>query len=111
MSLPTRVCLEFSLAHAMARDAVTVPINFEPIAQSLVSLGEKTVVLHSQAENQNTYLTRPDLGRLLNEQAYIALQENPISPVDIVVVVADGLSSSAIEHHAVPFLQLLMKKS
>ncbi len=74
MSLPTRACLEFSLAHAMARDAVTTPINFEPIAQSLVSLDEKTVVLHSQAENQNRYLKRPDLGRLLNEQAYITLQ-------------------------------------
>ncbi len=108
MSLPTRACLEFSLAHAMARDAVTVPINFEPIAQSLVSLDEKTVVLHSQAENQNTYLKRPDLGRLLNEQAYIALQDNSLSPVDIVIVVADGLSSSAIKHHAVPFLQLLI---
>ena len=110
MSLPTKVCLDFSLAHAMARDAVTAAINFEPIAQSLESINTKTVVLHSQAENQHTYLKRPDLGRLLNDQAYSALKANPTSTVDIVIVIADGLSSSAIEHHAVPFLELLIPR-
>ncbi|MDO9106020.1 MAG: ethanolamine ammonia-lyase subunit EutC [Methylovulum sp.] len=108
MSLPTRACLEFSLAHAWARDAVNIPLDFSSVAQHIQALGFPTLALQTQAENQRMYLQRPDLGRLLNASAMDCLRQSPSRTVDAVVVVADGLSSTAIAHHAEPLLALLL---
>lgn len=108
MSLPTQACLEFQLAHALARDAINVPLDFAGLEQSLNRQGHPTLTLQTQAENQSVYLQRPDLGRLLSESAQARLQHTAPLPFDAVVVVADGLSSAAIEHHAEPFLKVLL---
>ncbi len=108
MSLPTRACLEFQLAHALARDAVNIPLDFTSLAQRLNLLGYQTQVLQTQAENQTMYLQRPDLGRLLSSSSIDCLQHTAQTSADAVVVVADGLSSKAIEQHAEPFLNLLL---
>jgi ethanolamine ammonia-lyase small subunit len=108
MSLPTRACLEFQLAHALARDAVNIPLDFTGLAQRLNARGYQTLALQSRAESQSVYLQRPDLGRLLSAEAASCLHNSPVTPVDAVVVIADGLSSKAIEHHAEPFLTLLL---
>ena len=105
MSLPTRACLEFQLAHAQARDAVHIPLDFAGLAQRLNARGCPTQILQTQAENRSLYLQRPDLGRLLSASALECLQPGP---ADAVIVVADGLSSTAIAHHAVAFLDLLL---
>ncbi len=110
MSLPTRACLEFQLAHALARDAVHIPLDFAGLEQRLNLLGYQTQTLHTQAENQSMYLQRPDLGRLLSTSALDCLQHSAQIQADAVVVVADGLSSKAITHHAEPFLSLLLPK-
>ncbi|MFZ2313607.1 MAG: ethanolamine ammonia-lyase subunit EutC [Methylobacter sp.] len=108
MSLPTRASLDFQLAHALARDAVNIPLDFAGLEQRLNLQGYQTLTLQSQAENQSVYLQRPDLGRLLSASAMACLQHTTPTPADVVVVVADGLSSQAIEHHAEPFLSLLL---
>ena len=108
MSLPTRACLDFQLAHALARDAVNIPLDFAGLEQRLNLQGYQTLTLQSQAENQSVYLQRPDLGRLLSASAMACLQSTAPITADAVVVVADGLSSTAIEHHAEPFLSLLL---
>jgi ethanolamine ammonia-lyase small subunit len=108
MSLPTRACLEFQLAHALARDAVNLPLDFAGLAQRLNLRGYQTLILQTQAENQSVYLQRPDLGRLLSASAMDCLQHTAKIPADAVVVVADGLSSKAIEQHAELFLGLLL---
>lgn len=108
MSLPTRACLEFQLAHALARDAVTMPLDFAGMEQRLNLHGYHTVALQTRAENQQMYLQRPDLGRLLSAPALACLRHTPPDTADAVVVVADGLSSMAIERHAEPFLSLLL---
>jgi len=108
ISLPTRAGLDFQLAHALARDAVNMPLDFAGLAQRLNVQGYQTLTLPSRAENQSVYLQRPDLGRLLSASALDCLQCATPDAADAVVVVADGLSSSAIEHHAVPFLSLLL---
>ena len=66
ISLPTRACLDFQLAHALARDAVNLPLDFDQLAHSLSVQGIASLCLHSQAANQQIYLQRPDLGRLLS---------------------------------------------
>jgi len=90
MSLPTRACLEFQLAHALARDAVNIPLDFEALAQRLSVLGYQTQTLQTQAENQSVYLQRPDLGRLLSASAMDRLQHTSQTPSDAVVVVSNS---------------------
>jgi ethanolamine ammonia-lyase small subunit len=108
MSLPTSAYLDFQLAHALARDAVTIPLDFADLEQRLSEQGYQSMTLQSQADNQAMYLQRPDLGRLLNKSSLNCLRSTSLNSTDAVVVVADGLSSKAIEHHAVPFLNLLL---
>lgn len=108
MSLPTRACLDFQLAHALARDAVNIPMDFSGLEQRLNLEGYQTLTLQSQAENQSVYLQRPDLGRLLSASALVCLQRSASIQTDAVVVIADGLSSKAIENHAESFLRMLL---
>jgi ethanolamine ammonia-lyase small subunit len=108
MSLPTRATLDFQLAHALARDAVNIPLDFNKLEQRLTELGYPTLSLQTQAESHAMYLQRPDLGRLLSDSAIASLQQGTQIQADAVIVIADGLSSSAIEQHAEPFLQLLL---
>jgi ethanolamine ammonia-lyase small subunit len=108
MSLPTRATLEFQLAHALARDAVNIPLDFTKLEHRLTALGHQTLTLQTRSENHAMYLQRPDLGRLLSGAAMARLQQEDRIQADAVVVVADGLSSAAIEHHAEPFLRLLL---
>lgn len=108
MSLSTQACLDFQLAHALARDTVNIPLDFEGLEQRLNRRGFQTLTLQSQVENQRMYLQRPDLGRLLNASATACLHNSPVMQTDAVIVVADGLSSKAIENHAEAFLSLLL---
>lgn len=108
ISLPTRACLDFQLAHALARDAVHIPLDFATLEQRIKRLGHPVLILQTQAEDQRGYLQRPDLGRLLNAEAVDCLQRSAQIAADAVIVVADGLSSKAIEQHAEAFLSLLL---
>ncbi len=108
MSLTTRAYLEFQLAHALARDAVNTPLDFEKLAQQLIIHGYQSLNLESQAKDQAMYLQRPDLGRILNSMSISCLKQSTPIAADTVIVVADGLSSKALEQHAIPFLNLLL---
>ncbi len=108
MSLTTQTHLEFQLAHARAKDSVTIPLDFSGLERQLVEDGFQTIQLSSRAVDRSTFLQRPDQGRLLDSASVEKLErlavENPAP--DIVVVIADGLSSTAIERHARPFLRM-----
>ena len=108
MSLPTHALLDFAKDHALARDAVHLPLDFHHLAEKLAPLAPKTLLLQSRADSPRCYLQRPDLGRLLNATSLASLQASAQPPYDVAIVIADGLSSSAIACHAVPFLQLLL---
>ena len=103
-SLGIAETLALRLAHAAARDAVHVPVD---VAALEAALGERPhVVVHSAAPDRDTYLQRPDLGRRLDDAGRAALGECGTG-FDLVVVVADGLSSRAVQEHAVPLLDAL----
>ena len=72
ISLPTRASLDFQLAHALARDAVNIPIDFSELQLNLSSMGLESLTLNTQAENQQLYLQRPDLGRILSDATLAA---------------------------------------
>ena len=92
--------LDLQLGHAKARDAVHVPLDVERTRESLARWGMSPHV-RSRAADRVTYLRRPDLGRVLDDASIPAL---PSGPFDAVFVLADGLSSFAVERHGVAML-------
>jgi ethanolamine ammonia-lyase small subunit len=96
-SVPTAEMLRFQLDHARARDAV-----FEELDPA--SLGVPHLVLRSQAGDRATYLRCPDLGRSLSEESRVLLQRGDF---DAAIAIADGLSASAVHHHAGSLLEAL----
>ena len=106
-SLPTDRVLEFSLAHARARDAVHAPFDADGVTAAIRSLGFDTIGVTSAVPDRATYLRRPDLGRVLSDDSRAALRAGGTGPVDLAIVVADGLSSAAIHAQAPLFLAAL----
>jgi ethanolamine ammonia-lyase small subunit len=106
-SLPTSEWLRFSLAHALARDAVHLPLDAAAVQADLQALGLQVLPVRSAAPDRATYLRRPDLGRRLDEASRARLQAAPPAGQRLVVVVADGLSALAVHRHAAPLLQAL----
>jgi ethanolamine ammonia-lyase small subunit len=112
ISQPTGAQLDFQLAHARARDAVHLPLDTDvlmPALQAAWPHAGPALLLHSAAANRNVYLQRPDLGRRLDapSRALLTDRDDGNRPVDLAIVVADGLSSHAIAHNAAPFLAAL----
>jgi ethanolamine ammonia-lyase small subunit len=106
-SIPLKEILQFKLAHAHARDAVYSTLNETELINSLQQFNLPIHILHSKAKDRYEYLQRPDLGRLLTDSSIDHLKDAANS-FDIALILADGLSATAINHHAVPLLQLLM---
>jgi ethanolamine ammonia-lyase small subunit len=106
-SLPTREVLAFALDHARARDAVHNPFDAAAVAQQLAAFGFETLQVDSAAADRATYLRRPDLGRRLSPESRALLEQQPRSEPDVLLVVADGLSSTAVHAHAAPLLGAL----
>ena len=99
-ALPTAAHLDFQLAHALARDAVQAAFDPASIAAAVERFGLEPLVLHSAVGDRATYLRRPDLGRRLDADSRERLAARPPSPIDIVFVIADGLSATAVHAHA-----------
>lgn len=104
-SLPTVAQLDFQYAHAQARDAVHLPLDVAGLRELIHAQGHATQALHSSAADRNTYLQRPDLGRRLDAASVQQLKALGSSGFDLSVVIADGLSSLAVQRHAPPMLQ------
>lgn len=109
-SMPTRAQLDFQYAHAQARDAVHLPFDHPALRSQLAERGHESVLLHSAAIDRYSYLQRPDLGRKLSGDSAQVLRDyasaNP-GGVDLVIVIADGLSALAVHRHTLPFLARL----
>jgi ethanolamine ammonia-lyase small subunit len=85
------------MAHARARDAVLNDLNC-----TFFALYEPLIV-HSLAINRAVYLRRPDLGRRLADPEKIQRGD-----YDAVLIIADGLSATAVHRHAGPVLDALL---
>jgi ethanolamine ammonia-lyase small subunit len=102
--LPTAALLDFQLDHARARDAVHESLDLQRLAADLGTL--EAIRVHSQASDRTTYLQRPDLGRRLAPQCRAVL---PTGPYDVAFILGDGLSARAVQHHAPPTLQWILR--
>lgn len=111
VSLPTAAWLGFSVAHAMARDAVHETLDVPTLVQALQAHDFDALVLESAAPDRATYLRRPDLGRRLSDRSRALLHGlqacETAAPADVAVVLADGLSARATQAHALPLLLAL----
>lgn len=100
-ALPIREVLSFAMAHAQARDAVTTPMDWGPIADEVSAAGLETLSVASAAGDRDVYLRRPDLGRRLSPASRELLAGKAAgSHPDLLIVVADGLSSTGVAANA-----------
>lgn len=107
-SLPTAAQLDFQFAHAQARDAVHLPFDHQALSEQLNGRQRETLTVHSSAQDRNIYLQRPDLGRRLSTDSVTQLRgyaEAHTDGFDLAVVVADGLSSLAVQRHSPAMLE------
>ena len=65
--------------------------------------------VQTQVRDKEEYLTRPDLGRRLSEEAKAIIRERCQMKPQVQIVVVDGLSSTAIEANLRDFLPALMQ--
>ena len=109
-SVPLVESLSFKLAHANARDAVYSTLAKEKLRSDLEPFGLSVLELNSQARTRPEYLQRPDQGRKLAESSRKMLYDHQagLSPSDVALILADGLSATAINDHAAPLLELLV---
>lgn len=107
VSLPTQALLDFTLDHARARDAVHAPFDAAALLASLAARGLSALAVSSEATDRKTYLRRPDLGRKLDEESRRRLEALNATPCDLAIVVGDGLSSAAVQLHAMEMIDRL----
>lgn len=99
----TRALLRFRADHAVAQDAVFTDVSEEFVT----AMGLETV--QSCCNDKDEFLTRPDLGRQLSPQAKTALKESRKSGEKVVIFIADGLSSTAVETNASDTLKSIVQ--
>jgi ethanolamine ammonia-lyase small subunit len=107
-SLPTHEVLRFAAAHALARDAVHLPLDEAPLLAELRALATvDPVQVTSRANSRVEYLTRPDLGRQLAPASRDLLEADGAD--GLCIVIGDGLSAIAAQRHAAPLVAELAK--
>ncbi len=99
----TQTLLRFRADHAVAMDAVFSNVE-EEFLEEMNLFSVQTL-----CKDKDEYLTRPDLGRKLSEEAVERLKENCKKKPTVQVYVSDGLSSTAIEANIANTLPALLQ--
>jgi ethanolamine ammonia-lyase small subunit len=108
-SLPTQALLDFTLAHARARDAVHAGFDAGAVAAGVRALGLTPLLVASRAGDRRDYLARPDRGRQLDPASSDALAA-AAKPCDLALVIGDGLSPLAVSAKATEVLRYLLPR-
>jgi ethanolamine ammonia-lyase small subunit len=110
-SLTTRDALDFTLAHAQARDAVHAALSLPTLIAELHARKLPVLSVLSAAPDRATYLRRPDLGRTLSDSSRALLASESLAATEaprLTIILADGLSALATDRHALPLLDALL---
>ena len=83
--------LQFRAAHSAAQDAVFNDVDHDFIEKEL-----GLFIVQTQCDSKDTYLTRPDLGRKLSDEAIAVLKEKCKKNPTVQIYVADGLSGASV---------------
>jgi ethanolamine ammonia-lyase small subunit len=108
--MPTKAWLEFALDHARARDAVHAAFDVPAVISGLSDLGLDALDVSSRASSRKEYLGRPDLGRMLDQESQHRLAGRQSGSCQLAIVVADGLSPTAVEAHAIELVRNLIPR-
>ena len=87
----TRTTLRVRADNAAAMDAVFNDVHEEYLERNNLK------TYQTKCDSKETYLTRPDLGRIFDEETAAQIKKDCINEPDVQIVVSDGLSSSAVE--------------
>jgi len=106
---PTKALLAFQLDHARAREAVWSTVDEGRLQTEVEGLALDVVAVESMAQDRSSYLRRPDLGRKLSAASGERLAAMPAlsKGCDVVITVADGLSSNAVDINAAALIREL----
>ncbi len=99
--LKTQTLLTLRADHARARDAVMLDVH-QDVIDNL-----KLFSVQTRCQDKNEFLTRPDLGRRLSEDGVQKVKDQCIEHPDVQLIVADGLSSTAINANIEKVLPVL----
>jgi len=90
----------FLLDHARARDAVWSEVDWPRLEAGLLAADLSCARVASAVPDRATYIRRPDLGRALSEdgaERVARLAQDMGSPRELLIVVGDGLSATAVD--------------
>jgi ethanolamine ammonia-lyase small subunit len=107
--LPLQHWLNFQAGFAQAKDAVRSEYNTSDIHALCKKLNLTSLDVYSQADDTNTFLLRPDKGRLLSGISQEMLENYTKQHThdihrDLLIVISGGLSPIAIAHQINGFL-------
>ncbi|HET9434073.1 MAG TPA: ethanolamine ammonia-lyase subunit EutC, partial [Chitinophagaceae bacterium] len=108
IATPLKEVLDFKMCHAHARDAVYSVLELNELEEALQQFHSPVIIAASQASERSVYLQRPDHGRNLDKSSANNLKNESSYSVDVSITIADGLSATAINKHAVPVLKKLI---
>lgn len=97
----TRTLLRFRADHAIAQDAVFKEINDDMLAQF------DLVTVQSMVKDKDEFLTRPDLGKKLSDTEMEKIRRECPQKPQVQIVIADGLSLTAVEANLADILPAL----
>ena len=94
----TLTMLRFRADHAAAQDAV-----FSQVAEDFATKNG-LVPFQTMCQSKDEYLTRPDRGRIFEEETQRKIKQAVPTAPRVLIVVGDGLSAAAIEANAMDCL-------
>jgi len=109
-ALPTSEVLNLRMAHALARDAVQAEMDYISLSEKLIALGLNVQTVKSLATDRIDYIRNPNKGRLLDETSRLKLETLQTEKTDLCIIFADGLSADAVNLHALPLIEMLLKE-
>ncbi|WP_343667898.1 ethanolamine ammonia-lyase subunit EutC [Chitinophaga sp.] len=109
-AIPLKEVLDFRLAHAHARDAVYSALSVNVLQEQLQPFHLPVLLLHSKAVDRHEYLQRPDKGRQLDAESIALLKSTAAGYLfkDVAIILADGLSATAMNINTQPLLEILI---
>lgn len=82
--------VRFLADHSRSKDTVLKEVPAEWVAQ------QNLIEIQSEVKDKDQYLTRPDMGRVLNEASIALIKEKCVASPDVQVIICDGLSTDAV---------------
>lgn len=107
--LPTHAVQAFQLDHARARQAVWSEVDRAALRRELGDVDVAIAEAHSMAATREEFVRRPDLGRKLSPASEPELAALPRQR-DVVIVLGDGLSASAVAVNGAALTRALLHR-